>query len=363
MTDRPRALQVCPNDHPPFLDICRNHAAALAAAGCDVDTVFLGAPRGDRWDAAVYLGVERGTRRMIDALRAATAGRRTRLAILHRYRAYQVATRSLDQVPIKVAVAHEFGMFARRRRRLRQRYFARDVVFAGVSQPVVDEMLTHHPALQRTLVLPNPVDVDALDAARSSREEARAALGIGVAGYVVGMVGRLHPEKRPRLALDAFAAAALPDGARFVFVGDGVLRGTLATRARDLGIGERVHFSGQVAAAARHFAAFDALLFTSGPTEAFGMTLLEAMVAGVPIVCADQAGPRSVLGPDGRYFDGGVAALTGELGRVAALADDERTTLCRSQRQRAERNFSLAVIADVYRRLLNTAAALRADAS
>ena len=360
---RPCALQVCPNDHPPFLDICRNHAAALGQAGCDVDTVFLGAPRGTRWEAATYLGVERGTRRMIDALRSHCAGRADRLVVMHRYRAYQVATRALEGAATMVAVAHEFGMFARRRRRLRQWWFARDVVFAGVSQAVVDEMRRHHPSLRHTSVLPNPVDVDALDRARLSRTDARTALGIGGDGYVVGMVGRLHPEKRPLLALEAFAGAALPSGARFVFVGDGAMRASLESRAREIGCAERVHFTGYVPDAARHLEAFDALLFTSGPTEAFGMALLEAMVAGVPIVCADQAGPRSVLGPGGRYFTGGAAELTSELGRVAALSAAEREALCRLQRARAECEFSLPAVADAYRRLLSTAGVRPAGAS
>ena len=360
---RSRALQVCPNDHAPFLEICRNHAAALGIAGCDVDTVFLGAPRGARWDAATYLGIERGTRRMVDALRDHCAGRDDRLVVMHRYRAYQVATRAIVGTPTLVTVAHEFGMFARRRRRLRQWWYARDVVFAGVSQAVVDEMRRQHPALRRTLVLPNPVDVDALDRARLSRADARAALGIAGDEYVVGMVGRLHPEKRPLLALDAFAGAPLPTGARLVFVGDGALRGALEAHARELGIATRVHFAGYVADAARHLAAFDALLVTSGPTEAFGMALLEAMVAGVPIVCADQAGPRSVLGPDGRYFAGGVYELTRALSGQAASSVAEREALCRSQRARAEREFALPAVANVYRQLLNTAAVLPAAAS
>jgi glycosyltransferase involved in cell wall biosynthesis len=359
---RPHALQVCPNDHPPFLDICRNHAAALAEAGCDADTVFLGAPRGARWDAATYLGIERGTRRMIDALRTYCTGRDDRLVVMHRHRAYQVAT-CATHAPTMVAVAHEFGMFARRRRRLRQRLFARDVAFAGVSQAVVDEMRRQHSALQRTLVLPNPIDVDAFDRARASRAAARSSLGIADGGYVVGMVGRLHPEKRPLLALDAFAAAALPSGARFAFVGDGAMRGRLEARARELGVAARVHFAGYVAGAARHLGAFDVLLFTSGPTEAFGMALLEAMAAGVPIVCADQPGPRSVLGPDGRYFIGGEADLTNELSRVAALSPAERDALSRAQRMRAENEFSLGAVARVYRDLLSTAAARPAGAS
>jgi glycosyltransferase involved in cell wall biosynthesis len=360
---RSRALQVCPNDHPPFLELCRGHAAALAAAGCDVDTVFLGAPRGRRWNAATYLGIDRGTRAMIGGLRRHCGSNAYRLVVMHRYRAYQVSTRARIDAADYVTVAHEYGMFERRRRRVRQRLLGRDVAFAGVSQAVVDEMRRLHPSLRRSFVLPNPVDVAAFDRARLTRADARSALGIADRAYAIGVVGRLHPEKRPLLALESFAGAALPAEAQLVFVGDGALRESLETRARALGVAARVRFAGHVVDAARHLAAFDVSLVTSGPTEAFGMSVLEAMVAGVPVVCADQAGPRSVLGPDGRYFAGGVPELTVELGRVAALSPTERERLCRAQRERAEREFALPAVAEIYRRLLNTGVLRPAGAS
>lgn len=360
-----RALQVCPNDHAPFLDLCRDHAAALEKTGMVVDTVFLGAPRGAGWEAATYLNVERGTGRMIDALNGHCAGREYRLIVAHRYRAYQVVTRAhvARELTTIVTVAHEFGMFARARRRWRQRLFGRDVCFAGVSQAVVDEMKRLHPGLQHTLALPNPVDVARADAQRLRRDVARERLAIPPSAYVIGMVGRLHPEKRPQLALSAFAAAYLPADARFVFVGDGALRGQLESLAATLGIGSRVHFAGQVPDAARYMTAFDALLVASGPTEAFGMTLLEAMLAGIPVVCSDMPGPRSVLG-EGIYFRGNEPReLAAALERCAALSDEERERLCRAQRTRAERGFSTTAVAAIYRRLLNMDAARPAAGS
>ena len=109
-----RALQLCPNDHPPFLDLCRNHASALERAGMVVDTVFFGAPRGERWDAATYFGIERDTRRMTAELNECVAGRKYRLVVAHRYRAHQVAIRARQAFAdaTVVTIAHEFGMCA-----------------------------------------------------------------------------------------------------------------------------------------------------------------------------------------------------------------------------------------------------------
>ncbi len=358
---QPRAQQVCPNDHPPFLDLCKSHAAALEKAGVTVDTVFFGAPRGERWDAATYFRIERGTRRMTGALKKYIAGRGYGLVVAHRYRAHQVVTNARRELAgaTVVTIAHEFGMFERRRRRWRRRLFANEVYCAGVSQAVVDQMHRHGvPALQ-TLVSPNPVDVARLDAARLPRDVARERLGIPAASYVVGMVGRLHPKKRPQLALEGFAA--LSGDARMAFVGDGALRGELESLTTQLGAAARVQFTGHVPDAARYANAFDVLVVSSVRAEAFGMALLEAMLAGVPVVCADVPGPRSVLGPDGLYFDGdSPAELTIALRRCRALSQSDRTRLCDSQRMRAEELFSLDAVAARYQALLNTAAARRA---
>ncbi len=242
-----------------------------------------------------------------------------------------------------VTVAHEFGMFARWQRRLRRRLFANDVYCAGVSQAVVDEMHGHGVPPARTLTLPNPADVARFDAALLPRNTARERLGMSPESYVVGVVGRLHPKKRPHLALDGFARTG--DDSHLAFIGDGELRDALESSATRLGVTSRVHFTGRVADASRYAAAFDAMVVASVPEEAFGMALLEAMLAGVPVVCADVPGPRSVLGPEGLYFTGDAAGLTTALRRCAALSVEQRAGLSAMQRDRAVRLFSLEATA------------------
>jgi glycosyltransferase involved in cell wall biosynthesis len=359
---RARALQLCPNDHPPFLDLCRNHAAALERAGMVVDTVFFGAPRGERWEDATYLGIERGTRQMTARLREFAAGRGYGLVIAHRYRAHQVVTRARDIFADAtfVTVAHEFGMFARWRRRWRRRLFANGVLYAGVSQAVADEMLRYGVPRQQTLVLPNPIDVARFDAAVLPREAARERLGASADARLIGVVGRLHPKKRPQLALEGFAG--LGDEFQLMFVGDGAQRGSLEALAAQLGVAERIHFAGNVTDASRYAAAFDAVIVASTREEAFGMALLEAMLARVPAICADVPGPRSVLGPGGVYFCD-AASLTAALSRVAALAPSELAALSEVQRSRAVELFSVEAVAARYGALLSRDAVRLPDAS
>lgn len=304
MTER-RALQLCPSDHPPFRDLCRVHATAMVRAGYDVDTVFLRAPVAAPDPNATYLNAI-GNRAMVRALVAHLAGRSFTLTVAHRYRACRIAVSARRRVHLGriLTIAHEYDLFKRIQRRLWQRAIARDVIFAGVSEPVAAQMLAQHPSLRDVGVVPNALNLEAFDTALCAREVARTTLGVAADAYVIAAVGRLHPTKQPELALRGFAAAveSLPRNAHLVFVGDGEERDALRRQIDVAGLASRVTLLGRVEQASRYFAAFDLLLAAPRYDEAFGMTLLEAMAARLPVLCADSPGPRSVLGEGGTYF-------------------------------------------------------------
>ena len=148
-------------------------------------------------------------------------------------------------------------MFARWRRRWRRRFVReRRVLRRRVSRRWRTRCIDYGVPPAHTLVLPNPADVARFDAALLTRDVARERLGVPSGAHVIGAVGRLHPKKRPQLALEGFAA--LDDEFHLAFVGDGALRGELESSAAQLGVASRVHFSGRVADASRYAAAFDA---------------------------------------------------------------------------------------------------------
>ncbi len=343
MTER-RALQLCPSDHPPFRDLCRVHATAMVRAGYDVDTVFLRAPVGTPDPNATYLNAV-GNRAMVRALVAHLAGRSVTLTVAHRYRACRIAVsaRRTAGVGRILAIAHEYDLFKRLRRRFWQRMMGRDVTFAGVSQPVVDQMRAQHPSVGVPLVVPNALDLGIFDAALLTADVAREALGIAADAYVIAAVGRLHPTKQPQLVLRGFADAieSLPRNARLVFVGDGEERDALRRQIDVAGLALRVTLLGSVEQASRYFAAFDLLLAAPRYDEAFGMTLLEAMAARLPVLCADSPGPRSVLGEAGTYFsDADDLAVK--------LIDAATGARIEHQRARLEAHFDVSTLARWY---------------
>lgn len=125
-------------------------------------------------------------------------------------------------------------------------------------------------------------------------------------------LGRLVEKKGFDVLLDALAS--LPSTAPPVVLtlaGDGPLRAALEARARQLAPRVTVRFVGWVDDVAPLFAAADLFVLPSRD-EPFGIVVLEAMAAGVPIVATRTAGPLEVLNAD-------MAALV-DVGDVAALA-------------------------------------------
>ena len=365
-----QVIQICPNDGPPFLDIIRVYRKAAMSLGLGGADFYLsrrmepretsrGRPapevagaeghslRGSAADAAAgtpggeelaedvcYLDCEdfKNTGALARRLRQALPETGDSLVVCHRYRAYKSFLASgLDAARI-VAVAHEYGFFRRRRRRLARHLSRRNALFAGVSPGVAAEL---ERATGSALVWPNALDLDALD--HLHRSAARGALALPPEGLVFGVVGRLHYKKRPQLALEAFRLyleRAGGRGAHLAFVGDGELRERLESASRGL----PVTFAGFRPAAAALMPAFDALLMASS-NEPFGMVLLEAMAAGVPVVAPRQPGPVCILDDIGHYFEGAEPQAIAAAMQAALAAPPGEGP------ERAHRQFSVAAVA------------------
>lgn len=335
-------VQICPNDGPPFLDLCRVYAKAAESLGLAATTVFLSPTRVEAAPAdSHYLNAPdlRNTRKVAGQLRQLLPEVGSSLLLCHRYRSYRLFARSGLRAGQALALAHEHGLFKRRGRRLARRLYGRQVSFAGVSPTIVGELKQ---VVGSAMHLPNALDLESLR--WSDRAAARRELGLPGEGVCIGVVGRLHAKKNPALAVDAFRLFLDRSGpAHLGVVGDGALRRSLEERAG----GMPVAFAGFVRDPKRLAKAFDAVLLTSGARAFPIMVALEAMVAGVPVVAPRIPDAVSVLGELGCYFDdfdaGSIAAALGQAVSIGSLP---------AGFDRVRRGFSVEAVAGRLERLL-----------
>jgi glycosyltransferase involved in cell wall biosynthesis len=144
---------------------------------------------------------------------------------------------------------------------------------------------------ERIVVIPNGIPLP--EPAGGARERARALLGAAPGERVVLHVGRLSPVKNQRLAIEALALTEA--GVRLVLVGDGADRDSLEAAARACGVSERVVFAGYRDDAPALLAGADALAVTSR-NEAMPLAVIEAMLAGTPVVSTPWTGAADMLG-------------------------------------------------------------------
>lgn len=103
-------------------------------------------------------------------------------------------------------------------------------------------------------------------------------------------VGGLRPDKRVDRLLYAFASLPEREQAILLLVGDGDARGDLEALARSLGIAERCLFVGHQARPWAWAKGCD--LFVQTPDwETFGLSVLEAMAAGLPVLTTGDNSP------------------------------------------------------------------------
>lgn len=202
----------------------------------------------------------------------------------------------------------------------------------------------------RTTVVHPGVEVDVVP---SDGAGLRRRLGIEPGDLLVAQVGRLVRWKGHETFLRAAAriARALP-AARFAVVGgtseEDAGRGGGAAYARELeraaaalGLAGRCVFTGHQAAMRDVYAGIDLLVHCPTRPEPFGRALVEAMAAGVPVVAADDGGPREIVeqGVTGLLVSPGTAEPLAAV--VIDLLEDapRRRAMGRAGRRRARECF------------------------
>ena len=227
----------------------------------------------------------------------------------------------------------------------------------AVSEAVRNHLSTTAPAIRgKCEVIFNALDTRPYRA--GSTPTARARLDLP-GGTVVGMIGRVGTMKGQEVLLAA-APAILRDhpDTTFLLVG-GVLNNRtedmdrLRTLATTLGVASRVRILGFDSDIVAVLAAMDVVVQPSVRPESFGMTVLEAMASGKPVVAAAHGGVLETVrdGETGLLVSPGNAPeLAGAINRL--LSDPAlRERMGAAGRARVEAEFGLAAFREGYLRV------------
>jgi glycosyltransferase involved in cell wall biosynthesis len=173
----------------------------------------------------------------------------------------------------------------------------------AISEAAGERLRRVNPAYpgDRLSVVPYGVDLAPYDrGAEPQRTRLRTEWGLGPDSFAFGTVSRLIHSKRVDVLIDALAEARRQRPGRdirLVVVGDGPVRPGLEARARERGVAEAVVFAGLRGDVPDCLFALDAFAFAS-VTEGFGLVLLEAMAAGLPVIATDLAPMNDVVTPN-----------------------------------------------------------------
>jgi glycosyltransferase involved in cell wall biosynthesis len=249
--------------------------------------------------------------------------------------------------------------------RLVRRWLPQADRLIAITESVANEYRALGVADERIVAVPNGVDLSRF-AKTTDRQALRRALGIDDDCFLFLAVGRHHPKKNFAALIHAAAALKQQRGGEgrafaLLLVGDGVPK--LEGIVDKTGTGDIVHLQDTIAAPppveagelqlpddrlVAIYRAADAFVFPS-LIETFGIVLVEAMAAGLPVITTDAPGCRDVVrgGRDGLTVPAGdEGALGAAMERL--LTEPELASDLSQRALRRARDFDWETVVDRY---------------
>lgn len=206
----------------------------------------------------------------------------------------------------------------------------------AVSSDIQRELIRTGSRAERVTLVPNGIDHRAFQRDRAKEPIMRVRLGLTPDDLVIAGVGRLEPQKRFDLLIDA-AAQLRPSWPRLkvLIVGDGSLRQQLGDQIQRLGLQEMCILLGHRTDVVDLHHAFD-LFIQSSDYEGTSNAVLEAMALETPLVATDAGGTSDIVrdGIDGTIVAMGDARLQAEA--IAAILQDRPAAQARATSARRQ---------------------------
>ena len=232
-------------------------------------------------------------------------------AHLYRSQVYGRSAAWLAGTPVVLSTEHSIGETHLERRRMtlgvRALYLGTELLSdmtIAVSGTVRERLEKWGVRPKRVSVIPNGVDLQRVAFDETARQRIRAGFGVGDGVYLIGVLGRLDPNKQFDMVIEA-ASTLLSDQVKLMIVGKGDEQAHLEQVAREHGVAGHVIFAGERHDVSAMLSAMD--LFVASSTAGD----LRPVRAGGP----GQRGPRALHHLPGARRPGRRARPAGPLSR------------------------------------------------
>lgn len=197
-------------------------------------------------------------------------------------------------------------------------------------------------------IINNGIDVDRFRYNEKVRNDMRSELGLDEDTILVGCVGRLTYQKNQSFLLEVMRIVVdqTPEGkdCRLILIGDGEDRGMLEEKASDLGIKEKVIFTGVVDNVQDYLQAVDVAAMPSR-YEGLAIAVIEEQASGLEILVSEAI-------PGSAAVTGGVIFLpAGDIHRWAQAVLKKHSRHPEQADQVAANGYSIKETASIVRRL------------
>jgi glycosyltransferase involved in cell wall biosynthesis len=227
------------------------------------------------------------------------------------------------------------------------------------SRGLADEIVTEYPFTKGKIrCIPNPVDIERLcPPPNFQREDFRQCFGLHERDIVLVFVALGHFERKGLpLLLDALAQRPEPHVKLFVVGGEADLVDTYRSRARELGLEERIHFVGLQHDIRPFLWAADAFILPSA-YETFSLVAFEAAAARLPLLVTSFHGVADFFrdGEHGFLLERSLAGVSHGIARFLAAPPHVRKEMG-GRVQQAVGRYNVGMFASTWKEYYETVA-------
>ncbi|MBL8159688.1 glycosyltransferase [Candidatus Saccharibacteria bacterium] len=257
---------------------------------------------------------------------------------------YPIAFKTRPVLPFEFGSLQGLSMdsrdlFKKQAWRLMNTFFAHTSACIAPSEHLFYTMAAH--GLEAPCyVLPNGIDLEQYKA-RTDDEHSTSTFKKPRGQRWITAVGRLSGEKRQRVLVESMAGIADPK-VRLILVGDGPERENLEELAEELGVADRIWFTGKQSPACVAYILSQSDVFTlaSYRFDNQPMVILEAIASGLPVVYCDDNLKEGLTAENSILTDTPEPADFAEVFRTL-LADRERLKQMSSASRKLSKEFDI----------------------